>query len=142
MRKEKHCKRVISNLLEAEVYVRFPVRLVGKNEIKQYLELQEVPYSNGVREEYVLVDYPVTEDSVNSYADSADYRTNPEVISQAQPRKNLGDVSEIQKTLRNDLSEMREMLKVSQETLQKLENLQKNTGQDNQGLEENKKSEV
>lgn len=127
MKKQKQtCTRVRCNLLEAEVYVRFPVRVCGKDEVKQYLELQEVQCRDGVREEYVLVDYPVTAESVNSFADSADYRTNPEVINQAQKRENLGDIVQAQQLLRNDMSGMRELIANAKDTLSKLEEYQKN----------------
>ncbi len=100
MKKEKvnKCERKYLPLLQAEVYVRFPVRVGadGKKETK-YTELQRTPAKNGIIENYVEVDYPVTADSLNSYADSVDYRKNPDVVTRAVPRQNLGDVTEMQK---------------------------------------------
>lgn len=120
------CTRVRCNLLEADIYVRFPTRVCGKDEIKQYVELQEIQCADGIREQYVLVDYPVTADSVNSFADSADYRTNPEVINQVQKRENLGDIVQVQQMLRNDMSGMRDLIANAKDTLAKLEEYQKN----------------
>lgn len=125
--KEKVCKREFSNIMQGEVYVRFPERVVGTQRVKQYNVLREVPYANGIREELVAVDYPITPESVNSYADSADYHTNPEVIRQATPRQNLGDITEVQQMLRNDMSQMQAMVASAQETLKKIENYQAKT---------------
>lgn len=126
MKNQNPTRKVRCNLLQAEVYVRFPVStLEDGTPVKRYVELQTVPCDNGELEEYVEVDYPITEESVNSYADSADYRKNPDVVANAIPRQNLGDVSELQKILRNDMSAMRDMLAQSQEVMKKLEEAQK-----------------
>lgn len=125
MRKNKNevrCKRM--NLLEAEVYVRFPISTIGDKQVKQYVELQEETTQNGIREHYVAVDYPITPESVNSYADSADYRKNPDVIKNAVHRQNLGDVSEVQKVMSNDMTEMRLMFAKMQEVMKKVEDSQ------------------
>lgn len=127
-KQNQKCTRVRCNLLEAEVYVRFPVRICGKEKVRQYVELQEVPCQNGIQEQYVLVDYPVTADSVNSFAESADYHTNPEVVNRAQPRQNLNDITEAQKILRNDMSGLRDLLASSKDVLAKLEEYQKTQG--------------
>lgn len=126
MRKNKNevkCRRM--NLLEAEVYVRFPVSTIADKQVKQYVELQEETAQNGVVERYVAVDYPITPESVNSYADSADYRKNPDVIKNAVRRQNLGDVSEVQKVMSNDMTEMRTMFAKMQEVMKKIEDSQK-----------------
>lgn len=120
--KKNTCSRVKCNLLQAEVYVRFPVRVCGDGtKCRRYVELQEIPTQNGVVEHYVELDYPITAESVNSYADSADYRKNPEVIRQAVPRQNLGDISEVQKLLREDMSALRDIAIRSQEIMDKLQ---------------------
>lgn len=123
--KKNTCTRVKCNLLQAEVYVRYPVRVCGDGtKCRKYVELQEVPTQNGFVEHYVELDYPITADSVNSYADSADYRKNPEVIRQAVPRQNLGDISEVQKLLREDMSSLRDIATRSQEIMEKLQKIQ------------------
>lgn len=125
MRKNKNevkCRRM--RLLEAEVYVRFPVSTLENKQVKQYIELQEETAQNGIVERYVAVDYPITPESVNSYADSADYRKNPDVIKNAVHRQNLGDVSEIQKVMSNDMTELRTMYAKMQEVMKKIETAQ------------------
>lgn len=141
MSKKEKCTRVKCNLLQAEVYVRFPVRVCGNGKVTRYCELQETPCSNGVVEKLVECDYPITAESVNSYADSADYRKNPEIIRQATPRQNLGDISDMQQVLRNDMSAMRDLMKNSQEVLAKLEEYKAKQGVqgkvEEKGVEEN-----
>ncbi len=127
MKNKGPVKRIRCNLLEAEVYVRFPVCIINGKPVRRYCELQETPCNNGVIENYVQVDYPVTPESVNSYADSADYKKNPEVITKAVPRQNLGDITELQKVLSQDVSAMRDMLQRSQEVAKKLEEIKKAT---------------
>lgn len=141
MKNKGPVKRVRCNLLEAEVYVRFPVCIIDGKPIRQYCELQETPCKNGVVENYVQVDYPVTPESVNSYADSADYKKNPEVVTKAVSRQNLGDITEIQQVLRNDMTAMRDMLQRSQEVAKKLEEFNKANSAP-APVEEPKKEEV
>lgn len=123
-KKNNPLRKVRCNLLQAEVYVRYPVCLIDGAPVRRYCELQEQPCSNGIIEHCVEVDYPITPESVNSFADSADYKKNPEVINQAVSRQNLGDISEIQKVLSHDLSAMRDMLAQSQEVLKKVQAVQ------------------
>lgn len=137
MKKDNKCTRVRCNLLEAEVYVRFPVRICGKEKVRQYVELQEVPCENGIQEQYVLVDYPVTAESVNSFAESADYHTNPEVVTRAQPRQNLGDITEVQQMLRSDMSGLRDLVASAKDTLAKLEEYEKAQKITEKGEDEN-----
>lgn len=122
--KKNACQRVKSNLLEAEVYVRYPYSTINGKQVKRYVELRETVKSNGIVQEYVTCNYPITPESVNSYADSANYRKNPEVITQAKPRTNLGDISEVQKVLGADLSELRSLYTKSNDILQKIQTLQ------------------
>lgn len=142
--KKNPTRRVRCNLLEAEVYVRYPVCLIDGKPVRQYCELQEIPCANGVIENYVAVDYPITPESVNSYADSADYKKNPDIVMQAVPRQNLGDISEVQKVLANDMSAMREMLAQSKDVIGKLEAYRKDMAAQNVSDEkqETAKSEV
>lgn len=123
--KKNPSRRLSCNLLQAEVYVRYPVCLIEDKPVKKYCELQERPCANGVIEEYVSVDYPITADSVNSFVDTADYKRNPDVFANAVPRQNLGDVSEIQKVLSNDMTALREMLAHGKDVLAKAEAIQK-----------------
>lgn len=134
--KNNPLRKIRCNLLQAEVYVRYPVCLIDGAPVRRYCELQEQPCTNGIIEHCVQVDYPITPESVNSFADSSDYKKNPEVINQAVPRQNLGDISEIQKVLSNDLSAMRDMLVQSQEVLKKVQEVQTAQKQPAQGKTE------
>lgn len=119
--KKNKCRRVKSSLLQAEVYVRYPKCTINKQACKQYVELRDVEAQNGFFQKYVTVDYPITPESVNSYADAADYRKNPEVINQAVPRQNLGDITGVQQMLNSDATQLRELVKQSQDLLKRME---------------------
>ena len=121
MRKNTNmCKRMKSFLLQAEVYVRYPQCTINKQKCKRYVELRDIEANNGFYQKYVTVDYPITPESVNSYADAADYRKNPEVINQAVARRNLGDITETQKILNSDMTELQRLVKQSQEVVERL----------------------
>ena len=137
-KKQNPTRKVRCNLLEAQVYVRFPVCLIDGKPVKKYCELQEMPCSNGIFENYAQVDYPINAESVNSYADTADYKKNPDIVTQAVPRQNLGDISELQKVLANDMSALREMAQHNQDVLAKLEEYQAKQGQ---SIDENKQKD-
>lgn len=62
------------------------------------LEKKQLP--NGYIEQVETKDYPINSASVTSYADGADYRTDPlQAIANAPNRVNLGDISELQNFL-------------------------------------------
>lgn len=119
------CRRVKLPLLQAEVFVRYPTCTINKQERKRYVELRDVEAQNGFFQKYVTVDYPITPESVNSYADAADYRKNPEVINQAVARRNLGDITEIQKITNSDMTQLRALVEKSQDVLKRLESARK-----------------
>lgn len=69
----------------------------------KYFALERKNLPNGYVEELVEKDYPINPDSLYSYAESADYRNDPnQAIAQAPKRVNLGDVSGVQEFLSND----------------------------------------
>lgn len=69
----------------------------------KYFALERKNLPNGYVEELVEKDYPINPDSLYSYAESADYRNDPnQAIAQAPKRVNLGDVSGVQEFLAND----------------------------------------
>ena len=71
--------------------------------IKKYLSLERKTLDNGYIEELVEKDYPITPDSVASYADGADYRNDVmQAIENAPKRVNLGDISEAQEFINSD----------------------------------------
>lgn len=64
------------------------------------MEKKDLP--NGYVQELVEKDYPITSESVTSYADGADYRNDPaQAVANAPARVNLGDITEAQKFLDN-----------------------------------------
>lgn len=81
----------------------FVSEALRNKEQKKYDSLERVQLSNGFVEQIVQKDYPITSESVSSYADGADYRKDPSAaIANAPKRTNLGDVSELQDFMRDN----------------------------------------
>lgn len=129
-------RKVQSNLLQQDIYLRDCLPAYEKScpVSKKYFELQRKTVANGIVEELVECDYPITQESVNSYLDTSDYRNNPaQAILNATPRKNLGDITEIQDFIANNPAEALSIYKQVSETLSKV---------DLTKLDENKQTEV
>lgn len=110
--KKKETKRVRCNLLQAEIYVRSPECCIDcKSPQKSkdtYFELREKLVKNGTVQELVEVDYPITPESVKSYAAAADYRNDVNAALAAEPRgNNLGDLTAVQELLSSDTEKAR-----------------------------------
>lgn len=92
---------------------------------KTYIELQKKVVSNGIKEEYVEVEYPHTAERVSSYAEAADYRRDPfAAIAKSQPRENLGNIIDLQKLANMDTSARKayiDSLSAAVETLKKVD---------------------
>lgn len=97
-------KKVYSNILQQDCYIRDcrvaydlascnnPASLESK-----YMSVDEIVVDNGVEVKTSLHDYPITPDSVNSYLDSVDYKSDlTKSVNSPPPGVNLGDVSAIQ----------------------------------------------
>lgn len=70
---------------------------------KKYFFSEKTMLPNGQIFTIVEKDYPITPESVASYADAADYRNDPtQAIANATQRVNLGDISEAQKFVDGD----------------------------------------
>lgn len=101
------CRKVKSNLLLQDCFLR-DVRTAhdlntDAHKKKIYHELQRKTVDNGVVEELVEVDYPITPESVKSYSVSCDYRNDPAgAILRGSKGKNLGDVRDTQRVLNLD----------------------------------------
>lgn len=110
---KKQFNRVNCNLLQAEIYARnaqMCVPCVHNYSGKKYHELRNVDVANGMAQVPVAVPYPITPDSVKSYAASADYRNDPAAAMAMQPpAPNLGDLTDIQKVLSSDMESAREL---------------------------------
>lgn len=108
---KKTYNRVNCNLLQAEVYARNAQLLPKENHNygnRKYMELRNVPYANGIRQEYVEVDYPITPETVKSYAASCDYHNDPAAaMATPPPGANLGDLTTLQDILSKDLEAAR-----------------------------------
>lgn len=112
-RKQSKPELVTMNLLRAQVYAyrnELPTEIRHNQPQKTYMELQQKEYENGIKEEYVEVDYPITPDYVKSFEPSANYKNDLQTAMNAQPRgANLGDVSAIQELTRMDMAEVQKL---------------------------------
>lgn len=72
-----------------------------------YFELQTKEAPNGIVQELVEVEYPITPESVKSFVEETDYKKNPELLQANAGRKNLGDVTAMQDLQKLDMSAMR-----------------------------------
>lgn len=96
------CKKVYSNILQQNVYLRDctekkSLSNPAASSEKVYTSLDEVVTSNGVELRETVNPYPITPESVSSYAQSCDYKLDPLASSKMPARGvNLGDVTELQ----------------------------------------------
>lgn len=92
---DKKCTRLKTNILRQDCYVRecFGAEDLRSHvaSVKTYPVLEQVTEQGGVREVLSERPYPVTPESVNSFADSCDYKLDP-AGCQISGRKNLGDI--------------------------------------------------
>lgn len=107
-------KRVQTNLLEQNVYVRDMLPPFDEKKdylIDSYIGLDTVVGDMCEKDVLSGNPYPITPDSVNSYADSTDYRTDPlAAMNSSAPGKNIGDVAMYQKILSMDPLERKTFL--------------------------------
>lgn len=74
-----------------------------KTDNKKYISLERINKGRGFSDELIEKDYPITSESVSSYAEGSDYRRDPlGAIANAPRRQNLGDVTQVQDFLAND----------------------------------------
>lgn len=103
----KGCRKVYSNLLAQNVYVRDCCpNLDSPLEIPDptYLSLDEVVTESGVKIVEKVEEYPITPEYVDSFVDGSDYRTNlaeaaVQSAQRASSRVNLGDIRSAQDIL-------------------------------------------
>lgn len=108
---EKKCTRLKTNILRQDCYVR---ECFGAEDLRSHVPamssyplIEQVVEQGGVREVVTERPYPITPESVNSYADSCDYKLDPEGC-QLSGRKNLGDIRVAQDLLSMDSGKLRE----------------------------------
>lgn len=106
--RKNECQRVQSNLIQGEVFVRRPVSvfdIATTYEEKKYYELQRKTVANGIQEQLVPVSYPITPESVKSYAASTDYKRDF-TGNQRSGGVNIGENAEkVQKIISGDTAE-------------------------------------
>lgn len=79
---------------------------------KKYTVIREVREGNVLREEETELDYPITPAYVKSFVEGADYHYDVlGAMSRAVPRKNLGDVRDMQKVSKMDDGELNALVK-------------------------------
>lgn len=108
-------KKLPVNLLMADLYTYNSQRVcvIPRYAGKKYSELVEVQNPDGsIAEKLVERDYPITEDYVKSFEQSSDYRLDPSgAVASAQPRKNLGDISDLQSLYQMDTAAIDDLAK-------------------------------
>lgn len=104
-------KKISSKVLSQDCYIReITPKVIKKSEYKsrRYASLVEVPDVVGVHYNLEEFDYPITPESVKSYADSTDYKRDPAAAVAAGVRGvNLGDITELQRVTNSDVSSVR-----------------------------------
>lgn len=81
------------------------VRPTNYKEGTVYESLEKVDLPSGYVQTIVEKDYPITKESVTSFADGADYKNDPlQAIANAPQRVNLGDITQAQEFLQNPLN--------------------------------------
>ena len=107
-------RKIYCNQQQMEVYARNPEicrDCKGNSAIKSYYELREKTTANGISYNLEKVDYPITPESVASYAASADYRNDINAAFNSSSRgQNLGSVA----------ADMQSVLSLDSDAAQKL----------------------
>lgn len=139
--KENKCRRLETNLLAQNVYVRDVVLPLNVNtgRVKTYPELERVDSDFGFEEKVVERDYPITPESVSSYAETADYRNNlQQALNMPARGKNLGDVRDAQHLSDLDSSEISARIALLQEVLSKKQEVEQKPVVEQQPVVEDK----
>ena len=141
-------KEVIINGVKQNCYVR-DVSLMAVQPIKgikqkKYPSLERELLSNGFTEEIKIRDYPITAESVKSYADAANYRNDPaQAVANAPNRVNLGDITQVQDFVKNN---PQDAVRVFRDVLSRLGKLQSSgstkSNADNSPIQETNNKEV
>lgn len=103
----KNCRKVYSNLLAQNVYVRDCCPTLDsplERPEPTYLSLDEVVTGSGVEIFEKIEEYPITPEYVDSFVEGSDYRTNlaesaVQSAQRASSRVNLGDIRTAQDIL-------------------------------------------
>ncbi|UPW41997.1 hypothetical protein [Dipodfec virus RodF1_43] len=102
-------KKVFSKLLQQNVYLsdtRQAEDLAAATPQYDYVSIDEVTVANGIQIRETVNSYDITPETVNSYVDSCDYRTDMYAATQQPARgQNLGDVASLQNVMNMDLEQ-------------------------------------
>ncbi|WGL31098.1 hypothetical protein [Dipodfec virus UOA04_Rod_718] len=102
-------KKVFSKLLQQNVYLsdtRQAEDLAAAQPHYTYTSVDEVTVADGIQIRETENSYDITPETVNSYVDSCDYRTDMYAATQQPPRgRNLGDVASLQNVMDMDLEQ-------------------------------------
>lgn len=103
--KTKPCVKAHSNILQQDVYLREVAPLTEpKSSPKSlyYNSIVEVVTDKGIELKRTVEEYPITPETVASYVDSCDYKSDPlQAANRPAPGKNLGDISSVQMALKD-----------------------------------------
>lgn len=108
-------KKLVTNMLEQNVFVRdtrpaFDKK--SKSAQRVYYELVENITEDGINYKLEAVDYPITQDYVDSFADSTNYKKDPAgAVARAPQRQNLGNISDMQKASEMDSESLKTFYK-------------------------------
>lgn len=116
-------KKIQSNVIAISdgIVVRPAVDLRTKYLPKKYIELRQKVVSNGIVEEIVEVDYPVTPESVKSFSESTDFKRDLNGNLKTG-RANLGDCTDLQSILNMDSENARRAYSRLQDTINAVNN--------------------
>uniref|UniRef100_A0AAU8B6Z4 Capsid protein n=1 Tax=Dulem virus 176 TaxID=3145653 RepID=A0AAU8B6Z4_9VIRU len=107
-------KKPVSNLIKQNCFLRDIVQFRGETDSpvnpEKFVSVDTITTDSGVEVQASVLDFPITKESVNSYADAVNYRTSPE--ARFVPHgANLGDISAFQRlSASGDLSGLRSEL--------------------------------
>lgn len=99
-----------TNLLQQNCFVSDMCRGVVPTHLdnSKYVSLDEVTTEKGIELRETVNDYPITPEYVDSFAESADYKSDVAgAIAKGSSRPNLGDISSMQKVLSMDTEQAR-----------------------------------
>lgn len=104
--RRKLCKHLIQQDCYVLDYRPFYDRPVEQPE--KYVEKVEFTDSSGVHIDFIEKDYPITQDSVNSYVDSTNYKACPEMYS-SSPSGIKNDFSLLTQLASMDTEELKDL---------------------------------
>ncbi|UPW41157.1 hypothetical protein [Sigmofec virus UA08Rod_5342] len=109
-------QKLKTNLIRQNCYLSVaspaPIDLKKDYLQEKYLELNEHVDSDGSRREVLEeIPYPITPESVKSYAEGCDYKRDPlNAVANSVPRQNLGDLTSVYDIFSKNPSDVKEFI--------------------------------